>query len=262
MGMRRVFPIVVAVVLICASCARGTARNPILPPGVSPTPLPQAEYVGIGKYQKLAETKVTPWALGVPLISFTEVRLKAASIVTHRDVNGFLYATEGTPLLVRNDDRGLAVDPGSAAWVDTETEYRNGTDKDQVWYFVGMRSISTRASALPYATYRVLYASPDLPTPPVNKALVHQLGLITMSEGGRTSSHSHDGFEVFYVMQGTIQLDTNDGTHATIGTGDGGSVKPGVVMQMHVLGDEPVRILTYFVTPEGANWQNNLQTLP
>jgi hypothetical protein len=28
------------------------------------------------------------------------------------------------------------------------------------------------------------------------------------------------------------------------------------------VGDEPVQILTYFITPEGAPWQNNLQTLP
>jgi hypothetical protein len=34
------------------------------------------------------------------------------------------------------------------------------------------------------------------------------------------------------------------------------------VMQMHVLGDTPVTILTYFATPQGEPWQTNLETLP
>ena len=44
--------------------------------------------------------------------------------------------------------------------------------------------------------------------------------------------------------------------------GQGGSVNPGVIMQLHVVGDEPVQILTYFVTPEDANWQTNVPNLP
>jgi hypothetical protein len=33
-------------------------------------------------------------------------------------------------------------------------------------------------------------------------------------------------------------------------------------MQLRVVGDQPVQILTLFVTPEGAPWQTNVQTLP
>ena len=40
------------------------------------------------------------------------------------------------------------------------------------------------------------------------------------------------------------------------------SVRPGLIMQLRVVGDEPVQILTYFVTPEGEPWQNNVQTVP
>ena len=54
----------------------------------------------------------------------------------------------------------------------------------------------------------------------------------------------------------------NDGTRTKIAAGQGGTVKPGRVMQMHVIGDAPVTILTYFVTPESEPWQTNLQTLP
>jgi quercetin dioxygenase-like cupin family protein len=131
-----------------------------------------------------------------------------------------------------------------------------------VWYFVSLRSIGQRSASLPYPTHKVVYASPDLAAPPSGEPLVHQLGLITMAPGGRTSSHSHGGSETFYVLQGTIELALNNGTRTKITQGQGGAVKPGIVMQMRVVGDAPVTILTYFVTPQGEPWQTNLETLP
>jgi quercetin dioxygenase-like cupin family protein len=64
------------------------------------------------------------------------------------------------------------------------------------------------------------------------------------------------------VIEGTIELSLNNGTKTKISAGQGGAVKPGLVMQMQVLGDAPVKILTYFVTPQGEPWQTNLQTTP
>ena len=64
----------IAAPIVCASCAKGTPTNPILPAGVSPTPLPQPEYVGIGRYQELASITTRPQFGGIPFVSFTEVR--------------------------------------------------------------------------------------------------------------------------------------------------------------------------------------------
>jgi quercetin dioxygenase-like cupin family protein len=249
------------ILAICSSCAKGTPTNPILPPGVSPTPLPQAPYVGIGRYTKLAEFTGPTFTSGVPFVSFVEVRQASGAIFPHQDVAGFLYSLLGAAVLMKDDEHGATVEQGTAAWVLTNVEHRNPTNNEVTWYFVGQRSIASRGGQLGYPTYRILYSTPDLPTPPA-KPLVHELGLISMEKGGRTSSHSHDGIESFYVLQGTIELALNDRTRKKISAGEGGSVKPGVVMQMHVVGDDPVRILTYFITPEGGNWQNNLQTLP
>ena len=83
-----------------------------------------------------------------------------------------------------------------------------------------------------------------------------------MAAGGRTSSHSHGGTEAFYVIKGTVDLVLSGGVHRQVAAGQGASINPGVVMQLLVVGDEPDQILTYFITPEGAPWQNNLQMLP
>jgi len=253
----------VAALLLVVSCAKGTPTNPILPPGVSPTPFPVPPYVGIGKYQMLGEFTDVPWSAGVPFITFLEVRQALGSAFAHRDVSGFTYSLKGSHLLSRDDgDRVKPLTEGDAGWTGSADQHQNPASPDSLWYFVAMRSIAQRSTALSYPTYKLVYETPDLPTPPQGKRLVHQLGLITMAPGGRTSSHSHGGSEAFYVIEGTIELSLNDGTKIKINAGQGGTVKPGRVMQMHVLGDAPVKILTYFVTPQGDPWQTNLQTTP
>jgi quercetin dioxygenase-like cupin family protein len=254
---------ILAALVVCLSCAKGTPTNPLLPPGVSPTPLPQPAYVGIGRYQKLAEFTDAPPSFGVPFAAFVKVDQPQGASFPHRDVSGFVYAAKGVHILSRDD--GERVQPlleGAAGWVNPGTEHQNPATPNAAWYFVALRSIGQRNAPLGYPAYKVVYSTPDLPTPPAGKTLVHQLGLITMSPGGRTSSHSHGGSEAFYVLEGTIELALNNGTRTNISAGEGGSVKPGIVMQMRVLGDAPVTILTYFVTPQGEPWQTNLETLP
>ena len=49
---------------------------------------------------------------------------------------------------------------------------------------------------------------------------------------------------------------------AYVAAGQGASIRQGLIMQLHVIGNEAVQILTYFVTPEGEPWQTNVQTPP
>ena len=68
--------------LLCASCAKGTPQNPIFPAGVSPTPLPQPLYVGLGRYYKLAEMTVGQNFGGIPFVTFVEVRQSPQSLAS------------------------------------------------------------------------------------------------------------------------------------------------------------------------------------
>jgi quercetin dioxygenase-like cupin family protein len=259
------FLAVLAAVLLCAACAKGTPTNPILPPGVSPTPLQQPQYVGIGRFQELGSVTGRPTFGGVPYVSFVEVHEQPGGAEAHRDVPGFVYAYQGSPVVSQENGETLrqdAVVQGSAHWVDARAQYSNTSSAEDVWYFIGLRSITQRGAPLPYTSAKTLYVSGDLPALPADKQLVYILGYITMDVDGRTSAHSHGGTEVFYVIKGTVALATNDGQRVNLTSGQGASVKPGVVMQLRVVGDQPVQILTLFVTPEGAPWQTNVQTLP
>ena len=263
--MRRLVPLL-AVALLVFACAKGTPNNPMLGPGESPTPLVQPQYVGIGKYQQLGDAAAAQTFGGVPYITFLEVRQANSSKFPHEDGAGFLYAYQGIHQLSRQDgERTSFVDQGTAVWLPAlvgELDHVNPTKDDQLWYFVSFRSVMQRNAKLPYPSYRVLYQTDDLRTPPSDKKLVHTLGYITMDVGGRTSAHSHGGTEAFYLLKGKVELKTSDGKKVQLGEGQGASVNPGVIMQLRVVGDQPVQILTYFVRPEGEPWQTNVQTLP
>ena len=260
--MIRLSPVALAV-LVAVSCAKGTPENPLLPPGVSPTPLQQPPYVGVGRYQKLGEVTLAQRFGGLSMVDFVEVRQPKGTSFAHADAPGWVYAYQGVHQLSRDGgERTSFVQPGAAAWVEADAEHFNATADDRMWYFVALRPIAERGAKLPYPDYRILYQTGDLGAAPSGKNLVHQLGYITMSAGGRTSSHSHGGAEAFYVIKGTVDLVMSGGVHRQVTAGQGASINPGVVMQLQVVGDEPVQILTYFITPEGAPWQNNLQMLP
>src|SRR2546423_14065996 len=104
--MRRLLSIALAL-FVCVSCAKGTPTNPILPPGVSPTPLPVPANVGIGRYQKLAEITQPPSSTGVPFVSFLQVPQAQGSSFAHADVGGFVYPAKGTHVLSRDDGERL-----------------------------------------------------------------------------------------------------------------------------------------------------------
>ena len=257
------FIAVAFVVLFLVACAKGTPENPIFPAGASVTPLQQPAYVGIGRYYKLAETTAAQSFGGVSFVSIIEVQQNPDATVIQGDASGFLYALKGPHNVYWDDgEHKQAWAEGGAGWVNPGVSHVNLTQSMTTWYLVTFRPVAQRASTPLLSGGRTLYASPDLPAAPPGKQLVHQLGIIAMDPGGRTSAHSHSGAEVFYVMQGTVELAVNNGTRTKLTAGQGAAIRPGLVMQLNVVGGDAVQILTYFATPEGEPWQTNLQTLP
>src|SRR5712692_8062071 len=143
--------VLLVVLVLTSGCAKGTPQNPILPAGVTPTPLPQPAYVGLGKYQRLGETTATPLFGGLSYITFLEVRQATGSSIQHNDVPGFVYAYQGRAFLSRRDgELRDTVEAGKAAWVEADTEHTNPSSDEEVWYFVSFRPIGQRGKAAPY----------------------------------------------------------------------------------------------------------------
>ena len=262
--MRRLLPLAIILALVCACVApKGTAANPLFPPGVSPTPLPQAGYVGIGKYTKLAEVTLQAGSAGVPFVSVLRVRQPPGAVARDERSEGFVYSAKGPHLLVQGGgDRARTLEEETGAFAGPGAEHVNPGAAEHEWYLLSLRSVATRDATPTLPNAVAVYGSPDLPTLASGTSYVHTLGLIAMEPGGRTSSHSHGGSEVFYVLRGEVELRLNDGTRARVRAGEGGFVRPGLAMQLHAVGSEPVRIIAYFITREGEPWQTNLEQLP
>ncbi len=250
--------------LFAAGCLapKGTPANPILGPGESPTPLPQASYVGIGKYTKLAEVSQRPLVAGVPVLTVVEVRQPGATSLPIAGPARFVYEEKGViSLRGEASDASRAIEAGHALFVSGEIEFINPRESESLWYAIGLVPTAARGGgAIPGG--RIAYTSPELPTLIPDATYTYQLGLIEMDPGGRTSSHSHGGLEVFYVLSGSVELRLAGGERTAVATGAGAYVRPEQPMQLVVTGDQPVRIVTFFATPEGKPWQTNLQTAP
>ncbi|MBI3522187.1 MAG: cupin domain-containing protein [Chloroflexi bacterium] len=253
--------LVLACLLAACGPAKGTATNPILPSGVSPTPLEQKQTTGIGRYTKIVETDPLAAPAGVTFVSFVHVTQPAGISLTHDGPDGLVYAVKGRHVVSREDgDHMRGADEGKTLFVSHGDVHRAAAAA-QDWWFVGLGGIDLRGTQI-VSGGALAYASGDLATLPPGVNVKEQLGLIEMAAGGRTSSHSHGGAEAFAVLTGSVELRTGDGARQKVASGGGGTIQPGVPMQIVVAGPEPVRILTFFATPEGRPWQTNLDTVP
>src|SRR5207245_7008589 len=182
--------VVALAVLLSVACAKGTPENPPFPVGVSPTPLPQPAYIGIGRYHKLAETTAAQSFGGISFVSFTEIQQSPDSTATQPEFGGFVYALKGPHNLYWDDgEHRKSWAEGAADWANPGVSHMNLSPSPTTWYLVALRPVTQRSSAPAVSGARTLYASPDLPAAPAGKQLVHQLGIIAMDPGGRTSSH-------------------------------------------------------------------------
>src|SRR5439155_16757171 len=130
------------------SCAVGPSANPTFPPDVSPTPLPQPAYVGIGRYVKLAETTVGQSFGGVPFVAFTEIDQVPDSTLTQSNVGGFVYALKGSHYVYWDDgEHRKSWDEGAADWVNPGVSHVNLTQSQSTWYFITFRPVADRSSA-------------------------------------------------------------------------------------------------------------------
>jgi len=261
-ALARAAPVLLSIAVMGACIApKGTAANPILGPGQSPTPLPQPDYVGIGKYTKVGEATGRATVAGVPALTVLEVRQPGNTSVPVTGGARFVYQEKGlTSLRTDDSDASRALEPGHAYFLSGEVDHVNPKNAEALWYEIGLVPTGARGASIPGG--RVAYTSPELPTLMPGIPYTYQLGLIEMDPGGRTSSHSHGGLEVFYVLSGSVELRLAGGGRSTVATGAGAYVRPEQPMQLVVTGDQPVRIVTFFATPEGKPWHTNLQTAP
>jgi quercetin dioxygenase-like cupin family protein len=265
-------------ILIAASCggsaAPATSRSPTVPASASPaasvSPAASAATKptdAVGQVStKLADGPLAALPTLPLYVNVLDVPQQPGSPLQHAHIAGFVYVVSGTHRLALTGGDTKDSQPGQAVFVpqDVAHTHSNPGTTPSEWYFVALRNTNARAAAPTFPGQTTLYESPDLPANalPAEKKYVEQLNLVTLEKGGRTASHKHGGLEMVVVTDGAIQLKASGQQPLTLTKGKGTVVPPNTVLQATNMGDGQAKFLAFFVTPEGADFSTNVDTLP
>lgn len=101
-------------------------------------------------------------------------------------------------------------------------------------------------------------SAPDLPT----GSYLSTVSMVTLEKGGRTVAHKHGGVEAIYVLEGTVDFRTAAGARLMLTRGQGAVVPPGTALQAVNGGEVVAKFLAFFMTPETAAFQTNVDAAP
>ncbi|MGH2499398.1 MAG: cupin domain-containing protein [Candidatus Limnocylindria bacterium] len=88
------------------------------------------------------------------------------------------------------------------------------------------------------------------------------VSLVSLERGGRTVAHKHGGIESIYVLDGTVDFRSAGGTRLILTRGQGAAVPPDTILQAVNGGDGIAKFLAFFLTPEAAPFQTNVNEAP
>lgn len=120
------------------------------------------------------------------------------------------------------------------------------------------RAVTTRTDAAGQG----LYESTDL-SPLPSGIYTEGLREVVIQPQGRSAAHKHAGFEVVFVLEGTVLVRTALTAPFTVGQGQGFTYSvSNSPIQIFNVGSTPARNLVYSLTAEGLPFSTNLDQSP
>lgn len=248
--------------LLVVVAVNGLACGGAATPTGSPTANPNAAAVGFTS-TTIADGSIAALPTAPLYINFLDVPQAPGASTQHAHVAGIVYAAVGAHRFTDQTGRMFDSLPGQGGFIGQDavhTHSNPGTAPIQ-WYFIAIRNVGGRIAPPTFPGQSVLYETPDLPTLAPGK-YNEQLNLVTLEKGGRTAAHRHGGLEALVVLDGTVQLRVAGQQATTLTKGKGAYVLPNTVLQATNTGDGAARFLAFFVTPDGAPFSTNVETVP
>jgi len=261
-GSRSLGAIACAFAILAAGCggAAAPSATPFSAPSATTKPNEAVGYTSA----KLADGPLAALPALPLYVNVLDVPQQPAASTQHAHIAGFVFVASGIHRLVIQNGETKDSQPGQAVFVGQDvvhTHANPGTAPNE-WYFIALRNTNARSAAPTFPGQSTLYESPDLPA---NALLagkyVEQLNLVTLEKGGRTPSHKHGGVEMVIVLDGTVQVRAA-GQAQALTKGKGGVIAPNTILQATNVGDGQAKFLAFFVTPEGADFSTNVDTVP
>lgn len=207
----------------------------------------------------LAQGTMSTLPAGVIYANVIDLPQDSGGSITHAHVAGFVYGVAGVHSMPIDGGATQTVNPGEAAFIGAGVKHShiNPGQSPNDWYFISLRPTAARSAPSIVPGQKVLYATEDLNTPLAPGAYSEQLDRLVIAPGGRGAPLSHAGFEMDYVLSGSLIIHGEGGTAKTVHVGEGFVRLPGTATQDYA-GSAGVTYLAFFATLEGQPFETEL----
>jgi quercetin dioxygenase-like cupin family protein len=185
------------------------------------------------------------------------------SIPSKKHQAGIVYVETGLQQLTYTGGQSVDIGTGTA-WYLKSVEHSHTIlgPTDSTWYFMALWPSGQRSAPL-VAGSQVAFETADIPSSVLHPgSYIETLQRVTLQSGGRGPAHRFGGFEVVFVLSGTLTVKVAGNPSMQLIAGEGTSVAPGVATQEIAAGSSTVVYLAYFVTPVGAPFETDITNVP
>jgi quercetin dioxygenase-like cupin family protein len=180
---------------------------------------------------------------------------------SHKHTPGFCYVAAGVQRLDSPPAQPRIILPGQAVFQPSvfHTHANPSTTSPNRWYFIALWPTAERRAPLVSSTATVVYESPDLdPSTMPPGPRIETLRLVTLQANGRSPAHRFSGFELLFVLNGTILLNVAGQPPTKLSAGQAQYLPPDTDEQELNAGTGLASYLAFIVTPVQAPFETGV----
>jgi quercetin dioxygenase-like cupin family protein len=244
--------VAIAIALSACSAATTVASNPdALPKGAS------VKALDAGKLNSLATGPVY-----IRMIRF--VQPVGYVINSKQHVASIVYVETGVHRLVLDGQPPVDLTAGQAFFHQSVAHtHLNPGPGQSVWYSIALWPSSARGTALVDKVARPAFESDDIARDALPQVAYSQvLRQVTLATRGTTGAHRFGGLAAFYVLSGSVTINSAHHGPTTLGVGQGVAFLPDVAIQEVNAASGQSVFLEFITTPVGKDFDVPLQQPP
>lgn len=253
--MRTKLTVLVAIVFALSAC--GTAARTI---GTSAEALAHDAAI-----KTLDAGKLNSLPTGPVYIRFIRFVQPAGKVIPSKQhVASFVYVEAGAHRLTLNDQPPIDLVAGQATFHQSvaHTHLNPGPDPS-VWYSIALWPSSARGQPLVDPIAHAVFESSDIVREVLPQVAYSQvLRQVTLAKLGTSGAHRFGGLSSFYVLSGSVTIQSAHQPSVTLGLGEGVAFAPDVALQETNAGPGQAVFLEFLTTPVGRDFDVPLQQPP
>ena len=196
----------------------------------------------------LASGRIESIPAGTLFVNWLQIPLTAGGSLKHKHLPGFVYAVGGAVELGIENASPLMIKPGQAEFIPASVmhSHLNPGSSGNDWWFIALRSTSSRPLAMNVPTQKELYTTGDL-TQISAGSYAETLSDNRLPAKG-VDRQTGPSLRVLYVLEGSVTVSGDAGMAGTAAAGQGAYSLPGASLVL-TAGPAGGHYVTFALTP-------------